>query len=344
MLTVALGTAATWFLFEKKWFGYFLALTALFYSTYLAAFLVTAHAVYIWIARKDFSPFVKSVGLSVLLFLPWTPKLLEQLHGGRELVNALPGWSEAVSTPQWKALPLTFAKFILGRVSFSNDYFYGGYVLALFILCIFIFKYAWRGFPKEIKVLSIFIGVPILCAWLLSFWLPIYAPQRLLYILPLFYVVLAAGIFSLKRAWKILLALFFLVSVYSLYLYTQPQFQREQWRQAITYVETDGVKQKSLVLFVFPEAFSPWQWYSQDLVPSLAIAPNIIVSATRLTQDLSRLRENDKIYYFHYLTELTDPQKQVPQFLINLGFTEALIKDFPGVGFISIYEKSVASN
>ena len=199
-------------------------------------------------------------------------------------------------------------------------------------------------FKKERKLttsLLIIIGTPILVAYVVSFWLPILAPQRVLFTLPFFYLLISLGIVTQKKFQPTLIAIFVLVSSYSLFLYwTSPRFQREQWRQSVDFVERNRTA-ASLVLFAFPDAFAPWQWYNQGVVPSVAVAPTLILKLNDLEKAAPTINQANRLFVYHYLTDLTDPAKQIPQFLYSQGFIEIQKKDFPGVGFISIYEKAL---
>lgn len=345
-LATLLGVVATYLLLKQKFWGYTVTSALFLYSSYLAPFLLLTHGAFIFFFdRKNWRQWVLGFVVAVIFFLPWLPKLYEQLLIGRGLQAALPGWSEAVSTPLWKSLPILFTKFSLGRISFDDKWLYAGIVTVLFLL----FGYLVYRSIRTQKIISgkiiILGGLPIVIAFFTSFFLPIFAPQRLLFSLPFFYMLWAQGIVSLEkqRILKITIALILVFSSsYAVFQYnTNPRFQRENWRDAVTYVE-ETRSPNSLALFVFPEAFAPWQWYNRGVVRSFAVAPRLVVAKQDLEKNVSLLVSTDKIYYFHYLTELTDPQKITTSFLESSGFTEISTRDFPGVGFISIYEKALA--
>lgn len=344
MLSVFLGVLASYFLVKRKFIWYMVAVALFLYSSYLAVFLLCIHGVYILVfERKMIGEWVKSVFIGSLFFLPWLPEFLQQLRIGRSLTVSLPGWSEAVSTPLAKALPLTFTKFILGRITIDDQFVYALLILFLFGLTMFL---AWQTYKRYRRIsakLILLTASPILLAFLVSFVVPILAPQRVLFVLPFFYFFLALGTHAiLNRKLSIIAAVVILISsLYSLFLYTQPRFQREQWRQAVHFVETTATKD-SLVIFVFPDEFAPWQWYSHDQVETKSIAPEFVVTEINLHAIQADLLQANRIYYFHYLTDLTDPVERTQTYIKNLGFREVRTVDFPGVGFISIYEKSVA--
>ena len=199
-------------------------------------------------------------------------------------------------------------------------------------------------FKKKTKVtlkIGLLLTLPMMLAFIVSLKLPILAPQRVLFVLPFFYILLAGGIVSLIHRKKLLLVILIGVELFSLYLYaTNPQFQREQWRQAVAWVEENRTAESKAV-FVFPAAFAPWQWYSNGVVEAVAVAPTFKISEVDLMPFQVKLAASDRLFYFHYLADLTDSDKKMPGFFTNLGFLEKRKMDFPGVGFISVYDKAL---
>jgi hypothetical protein len=189
--------------------------------------------------------------------------------------------------------------------------------------------------------LLILLTIPILAAWVVSLYLPILAPQRVLFTLPFFVSIIAFS--TAKYRWRnwVVLFLFVILGSVGAYLYSFPAYQREDWRSSVKFVEANRTA-KSAALFAFPDSFAPWQWYSRGVVPSIALAPTFTVKKAELSQIAPQLIGFDRIFYFHYLTDLTDPKHQVEPYLNENGFYETSVHDFSGVGFISIYEKAVA--
>lgn len=344
VLATLLAVASTYFLIRQNRLSYLVTAVLFLFSSYFAPFMLMTHGAYVWGFQKKWGhDWVKSICISVLLFLPWMPSFFNQLTVGRGLTSALPGWSDAVSTPLVKSLPLVFAKFMLGRVSFDDKIFYAALVMGLLILFVYTTYKAYRSNKTIVLKIGLLGGLPILLAFLVSMLLPILAPQRVLFSLPFLYILIALGATALKKYYWLPVTLLLVINLHSLYLYnTNPRFQREQWRQAISFVEETRTS-RSLAVFVFPDAFAPWQWYSRDVVNSVSVASHFVVKEVDLDSYRLRLLSADKLYYFHYLTDLTDPKKLVPSFLQRLGFYEISIRDFPGVGFVTIYEKALAA-
>ncbi len=343
-LSVLLGLASTYFLVKRQYIWYFLSGALMLYTMYLAPFLFIAHGVWIWWqTRKELRKFLYTIGLISGSFLPWLPSFWQQLRIGTSLTTTLPGWGEAVSTPLLKALPLIFAKFILGRITMDDKILYGVLIGGLFGGFIYLLVSAWRKNQRLTQMLSILCGIPILLAFITSFFIPIIAPQRLLFVLPFFLGIITLGVVSLTKKPRIIaIGLISLISIISLLLYsTQPRFQREQWRQAIDFVE-ETASPYSLVLFIFPDTFAPWQWYSHGRVEALGIASRFVITHTDLETVTNTINQYDTIFVFDYLTDLTDKEEKTQQALREQGFIETRAVDFPGVGFIYIYEKFVA--
>lgn len=337
MLFVFLSLFSTLALLKKQWVLYILFTVLSLYSFYFALFFIFGHAFYIFFMEKRcHKQFFFSLLVSLLLFLPWAPSLIRQLAVGTS--GAFVGWTGIVSVSPLKAIPLTFAKFIMGRGSIENNLVYGMVVSPIFLLFIISIFKTLRS--KSGKILTILFFVPFVAAVSVSFITPVIAPQRLIFLLPIFLLILAKGIYKFSLVLRIIAI--FAVCVISISGVVQywfsPYVQREQWRQAVSFVERTG-DNKSIALFVFPSPFASYSWYRKGTVEATGIAPKFNLRDEDLVYLADKLSDKNKIYLFQYLTGLTDPQEKTRHFLPSLGFREAFIKDFPGVGFIYVYEK-----
>jgi len=331
---------ATYFLNKKNFSAYALSLAAAFYSVYTAVLLVPAHLLIIYLRdRKSLTEWLTSLGGAGLLFFPWLPHFFRQLQVG--FGNSLSGWTNVVSVPAIKLIPLTLAKFIFGRGSITNNFHYGLVVLPVFL--IFAYGSYQAGTDKKHRGWLVLFGLPLVLSQILAFIWPVMAPQRLIMLLPYFLVLIGIGLDKLKpKLFYLALAIALLTNTAGLVqYYLNPYVQREQWRQAVRYVESQS-RGKSLVIFDFSDAFAPWLWYSRGSVDYLAVAPDFKVSAQSLMSQSDRLQKSDQIFYFYYLTDLTDPRHNTIQFIESLGFVETHKRDFPGVGFVATYEKILA--
>jgi uncharacterized membrane protein len=308
------------------WWWFIIGSIAGIYSTYVFPFFLIA-MIGLMIGEKiSLKQLAGATLLIAASFVPWVPTFTQQLQVGTSLAQTSTVWSQMVSPPMLKMLPLTAAKFMFGRIPLKSDIrqiIYFGIVGFLMVIACF------RGLSKKSLPIIIWLCVPIMLAWIVSIKIPILDPKRVLFCLPALYILIAQGI--KKDTYSIVsLALIFSVQMYGLNLYaTNPDIDREQWRQAVTTIEQQTVP-NAAALFVFPESFAPWRWYQTNKVPSVA------VSASNFSTE--SVSPYTTIYYFDYLTDMTDPERTVLTTL-NQSYQETSFLQYPGVGKIRVLTK-----
>ena len=337
MLFVFVSLLSTYFLIYKRWLYYSLTILFSLYSLYFAPFLIVSHLFYIYLfQKKDLMIFVKTQVLTGVFFLPWVPSLFTQLKVGTQ--GLFTGWTNVVSIMPIRVPFTTFAKFIFGHGKIEDNIVYIGVLFP--ILLIFLLSILKTYREKSGQTLILLFFTPFISAISISFFIPIIAPQRLIFLLPIFYLIIALGIFRLSNNWqKWAVFMVILVSLLGIVqYYTNPYTQREKWKEATFFVE-EREDEKVIALFVFPEPFAPYLWYKKDKIEAVGIAPKFILQDEDLINLGSILTNKKKIYLFQYLTGLTDPKEKTREFLIKEDYKESSIKDFPGVGFVYVYER-----
>jgi len=336
-LTPFLETASTFFLLEKKWFFYFLTITALLYTHYLGAFIVFFHAIWIlFFQRQVFKQWFYSIVFSFLVFLPWLSQFFKQFKSGINLVEILPGWAAVSSLAPAKAFPLTFIKFSLGRISFYNKTFYAAISAIIFLIYGFLFYQTFKRIQKQGLFLWGWLLIPLFLGFMTSFFIPLFQPFRFLFAIVPFYLLLALGILALKKSWqKIFVGIVIFISLSSLFLYfSQARFQREDWRRVTRFIESQDPK-NSVVIFEFSEPFAPYQWYAQGKVKAYGVLPGLRATPVVVESKMPEVTTGaDNVFLFQYLQPLTDPENLVSVWLQKNGFEKKKIKDFSGVGFV----------
>lgn len=337
MVFLTFSLVSTYFLIAKKWLWYCLVLIFSLYTHYFTLFMLVSHIIYVFIFEKKYvKNFLASSIISVVVFAVWMPKLLGQLALGTN--GLFQGWTDVVSVSPVKTIALTFAKFIFGRGTIDNNFLYAIVVLPVFVL--FVFSLVATRKEKSGKILAILFFIPFLISEIFSLFVSINAPQRLIFLLPIFYLILSSGINRLNHKLQLLaISIVFLISLGGVYqYYTDSNVQREQWREAVAFTEQENNLQ-SVALFVFPGPFAPYTWYTKGNIDAWGIAPKFILIDDDLRVLTYRLQTKKKIYLYQYLTGLTDPKEKTRKLLETQGFRESDIKNFPGVGFIYIYDK-----
>lgn len=334
---VFFSLASTFFLLKNKWIWYLVALTLSLYTNYFTFFLLFGHIVYLILSdRKYLKIGLISISFAILLFALWIPQFYKQLATGTNGLFA--GWTDVVSFSPVKAGALTFAKFIFGRGTFANKYLYGSIIFPVFLLFIASLIKVWRS--KTGKVLLLFFIVPFITAEIVSVFIPIIAPQRLLFLLPIFLLILVCGIYRLPRKIQFIsITVVILTSLGgTMQYYIDPNMQREQWREAVSFTEQNA-DLYSVALFVFPDPFAPYLWYQKSGMDAWGIAPKFIVSNEDLEKLTARLENKKTVYLYQYLTGLTDPKQKTQRYLSLNGYIQKDTHNFPGVGFIYTYVK-----
>lgn len=336
ILFTLLSLVSTFFLMRKQWIYYTLFALLCMYTLYFAPFLFFGHLIYIFLfEKKSLRLFFCATGTVVIGFQPWLPYFITQLHIGTGGFFA--GWTDVVSQPVLKAIPLTFAKFILGKGSIDNNILYLMAVLPVFV--IFCFSAGILSVNRQGKKLLVLFFIPFASAALISLFIPVLAAQRLIFLLPFFCLIIAAGIYKFTTAIKYsaIVTVFVAFTASAISYYSNPYIQREQWRQAVKFVENTAYW-GSVSLFAFPEPFAPYLWYASTKVPGFGIAKTFAVTEKDLSA-VGLLTTAKRVYFFQYLTGLTDPNGITNEYLKKLQFVNTKTVDFPGVGFVYIYDK-----
>jgi hypothetical protein len=247
-------------------------------------------------------------------------------------------WAESVATPLYKALPLLFIKFWLGNISFNNEIIYGFIGISLLLLTLIILSKIVYNKDKKIVPVLIFLLVPIITSFLVSIFVPVIAPKRLLIIIPQFYLLLALGITKFpKKVAELLAVLVISINICSLLIFIfNSRFHREDWRNAVLWSENNCSGNKSTVLFKFYGPFGPWTYYANKKIPTGSIFENnnfVETSMLLLTVD------KKNVCLFDYLGAMTDPGHRVEKWLEANGFRLIKTTDFNGVGFVYSYVK-----
>ncbi|OGG18066.1 hypothetical protein A3D78_01045 [Candidatus Gottesmanbacteria bacterium RIFCSPHIGHO2_02_FULL_39_14] len=337
MLFTALSLISSYLFLKQEILFFTLINILLLYTNYFAFFLLLGQ---LFVAKIFFPNFffkvLKSQIIAVLFFLPWLPNLFRQLQVG--FSGALTGWTDVVSEKVVKVVPLTLAKFIIGKASFDNNLLYA---LILFpsVLSFAISCWSVRKI-KNGRILLAYFLTPFLIIFFISVFFPLVAPQRLIFLLPFFYLIIASNnVVPFKKIYLPKIVVVLLTSLMGLSLYyLNPRFQRENWRQSVEWINKVK-KDEPLVVFAFPEPFAPFIWYNRGYLNGIGVARDFRIENKNIPELTNQFSAYDEIYYYNYLSDLTDPDKKVLSVLSSGGFRKVQVKDFPGVGFIYRYEK-----
>ena len=249
----------------------------LYFSSYalISAFALYAHFITVFFLagfglfvlfrrRRQLIPFVASSAVAVLLFLPWLMTLLRTAAGGGQQYRRY----------FFLKLPQAYFSFLFGDTLIPLDGeavthlrttlmqyapLLSAAILSVGILLPFVWL-AWRRWKDRLEYALIIAVTPVLLAFLVSFKVMVFDERYLIAAAPFLYMVVAAAVAELLRwrkghvaAWQSwaalsVLGLYSILLSVSLYNYFfNPRFGREQWREAVAYVESQDLPNTFIV-------------------------------------------------------------------------------------------------
>lgn len=314
--------------------GYLLTMICGLMSVYTYVPLVLGQLVYVGMFhRKRLVSGLLHVGIAGALLSWWLPTVWLQWQRSQVVAQLWEGWSTAVSLPTLKALPVTIAKFLFGTLPLGLT-LDTAILLVLICLPVVLLVYSQRKLLFRQRYL-VMVAVPLLLATLLNPWLPTLEPKRYLYALPMLLIFLAILLEKAKQR-NLIIGLLLVGNLFGIYRYwTIPEYQREPWRDLIQTLEADAIAGDAAV-FAFEGQLAPWGWYSNKKLITYSLLPSTVLDATQLKVQIS---SHEHLYLFEYLADLTDPLRQVNQFIEDLGYREIGFEQYPGVGKLIQYQR-----
>jgi uncharacterized membrane protein len=323
-----LALLSMWLFSRQKWI--LLAIVSILgiYTNYM--FFLTFVPQFIWLFYKyrNDGKIWKKWGLFILVvllcFIPWCQNFSKQILSGRNLTEAFPSWSNISSPPFWRLIPQIFLKFTMGRISLDNKYVYGGIFFSLFAFFVYIFWNLKKTRNDNVNYVINWLVSPLISGIFISFFMPIAGVWRLIFLLPPFLLLVAVSIVKMKY-FKLVFGILIALSLMSVVIYWFiPKYQREQWRQAVSFIEmTDDP-----VIFVTEDGFAPYTWYRKK---------DKLVCGQATNEECLKSKN---VYFVSYLEDLFDQKKTIENRIKKSNFHVSDVKDFPGVGFVYHYENS----
>lgn len=299
-LETLLVSASVWAFIKEKWLWFVIFFSLALYSDYLPVFLVPVFFVFAHKRRI-------AALIPIILLTPMATLVLSQLFVATRSLQNIPGWAMVLGAFDFKSAPLTFVKFIIGRISLDNKYLYGGLMTVVCAVYIFILSKAKQ------KLVWAWLVIPVSIGILVSLKIPIYSYFRFLFVVPAFTLLLAKG--GGKNRFLILFVAF--ISIFSLMIFnSSPRFLREDWRALAGAVREDG---------------------SQILMPSLAQSAPLKyyrVESPRIL-DVQTARPNllygPQIHLLRYVQEIFDKDDTLVSLLETSGFHKVSEKTYNGL-------------
>ncbi len=308
-LTALFVSCLVYLFIKKRWLLFSASLVLLGMTDYVALLIVPIF----WIVgRKDWRKLVISHLPLAISYFFWLPILLQQFSAG--LAASQSAWGNLLGRSSLKEIILIPVKFMLGRISFEDKWLYGllvAVVSSIYGYLLFRSIRLMRSI-RNLKLLLLWLIVPVILAVVIAFKLPILSYFRLLFVLPAFYLLLAGGTQSLPKRWRnlfVVLILFVNLTSSILYL-VGPRFQREDWRSMAKALGSSKI--------VFPAN-------SQKEALSYYGKGDQIINSDQI------YKKGKEIWLSRYVWEVFDPSDIARQRIESLGYNKTDEYNFNGV-------------
>lgn len=319
--------------------GLVLSNVAVFYADYINYLIFPAQFIYLLMCnRKLVSKYLSLLVFSFVFLIPWLPVFMTQLEVGRETSRVLPQWSNIVGNASIKEVGLLVSKTIIGRISFENNLIYGSIVGIGAIFYGSLIVLSFKKINDNFKLVILWLIIPIILAFVISFYIPIFSYFRMIFVIPAFCLLLARGISFLPKnaTIEILIMIVLLNLGFISYFISSPQFHREDWKSASKNIENQ-LNDNSLVLFENNTIPFVYRYYAHQVGKSQPGLNNIPAKSIDDVIDLSSFHNINKIFVFEYLVDITDKNRLLERQINKVGYRKDFIINFNGVGFINVY-------
>ncbi|GEM_PF-1406059 len=268
-----------------RWTLYGIVSAAMAYTHYLGILVIVAHG--LWLAldsRKHVVPWVVT-GMGVLAaYIPWLPSLWYQTISGH-------GWAWYRPHLTWQVLGDLTGLFAFGGSLFGMGDYFADTTLSpleqLILLSPFIVLFAigiaalWGSNNRYRSLVGSLLGVPIGVPLLISLLRPMFYPRWFSFLVPVYAIVMAAGIFHIAQSWKgrqsrVVVVISVGILVYSLPVlgryYLDPASRLYDWRDASRLVEKNA-RPGDFFLYTNQAAETSFTYYFHGTYPSLTLTP-----------------------------------------------------------------------
>src|SRR4030042_4060521 len=327
--------------------GFIFSTVLMLYTDYLPYLILPVFIVYLFLNKKRIErsvlkSFIPAFILILIFILPWLFVFSKQFALGLSVKTVSPAWAHILGRPDLNSLLITFVKFIIGRISYDNNLIYALLFTPIGIFYLLTFTLSLLRFSRERSILWLWVFLPVTVAFIISFFVPVFAYFRLIFVLSSFYLIWAVAINIIN--WPLLVRVLLTISLVinltaSIIYFTNSKFQREDWRTATNYVVANSTSE-TVVFFESDYTIAPFDYYSQNKVKAFGVLDSYNPKTNQIHQKIEGLTKGiNKIFLFQYLSAITDQQGIAFEEITKLGFVNTKTQNFEGVGFIYEFER-----
>lgn len=283
------------------------------WTSYLSWFVLLAQGLYV-LFKKRYDILLIQVGAGLTL-LAWLPSFISSLGIGQSTRTGSPEWGQVVGGLSWKSLPLTWVKFVIGRIGFDHKLVYGLIVAVVGIFHLLALRLVQY---KKKLILLVWLVPPIALGILTASFIPVYQYFRVMFVLPAYLLLLALGLSTLKSK-RLLFVILTLQLGFLGYYWSHERYHHEDWRELVL-----DLPQSAVVAMPSRAQSAPLRYYGWDKVVLEPSHEEII---------------GDSVYYVRYVEDLFDSGRLGQANLERSGYTILNQKIYPGIQ-LDIYQKT----
>src|SRR3989344_921668 len=288
--------------------------SASMYSYYPLVLLNLGILLHSSLSRHTFFPTLTASSLALVSYIPWLKTLKLQLATAQMAKNSLPLWCNVLGKTGPKSLILVWVKFLIGRISFYSRIGYLAFVTLISVIPLISLFIAWVR-KKEISLIWFWLLVPLSLSAIAGLVAAGFSYFRLVFLLPAFIILITCG---LIRLGKFSLFLTLASSATSILIFWfNPRFHRENWRDAVKFIEAEPLSKKIAVMINYSQS-APYKYYSKKGVP--------LYSARDWDEN-----PQERIFLIRYVQPIFDPEEKLKMAIESYGYLKIQEKDFNGV-------------
>ncbi|MFH1864200.1 MAG: glycosyltransferase family 39 protein [bacterium] len=300
---------------KEKWVLFSTLLVLIAMTDYPALLVIPIF----WIlGRKNWKRLaISHLPLAIYCFF-WYPVFIKQFSSGLAVRTSAEGWWKVLGKTSLKELLLIPTKFIFGRISLVNKTIYALLVSVVGLVYAYILFLVKPIKRYKLNLVWVWFMIPILAVAVLGLKVSVFSYFRLIFVLPAFFLLLALGIGKLKEPWfKFVLGFVLVVNILSTGAYLfNPRFQRENWRDLVSFIDKESKGFSSITLFVADSNMEAYRYYDSN---------------AKISGPEGLNNGFDQIWLMRYVQPIFDPEDKVRAQVEKMNYIKQAEYDFNGV-------------
>lgn len=308
------------FIRQKSSIAYAVVSILAVYTYYPLIFFLVAIFLYsLFVDHKQIKKTFICLMVTIAVFLPWASILHSQLTVAWRAKSTTPLWWSVLGETNIKAVLLVWIKFIIGRINFYTRLGYLSYIIICSIVPLLALIKSWTN-RKQILIIWYTFLTTLFISAVAGTLGSGFSYFRLVFILPLFLILISHGISridpSLRNFLATILVLSQLTSIAIFWI--NPRFHKENWKDGVKFIESQASLQPTVAFINLAQA-DAYKYYAQK--------------STLVDKSSFSNTQVDHLWLARYTQPIFDPEDEFRIYIESLNFKKVREKDFNEVVF-----------